>query len=107
KDLPVEHRRAADVGLGSDQRARAELAGFILRRAGPGDDEADVALVLRQHGVAGRVQVELRPAIALDHQPREVAVRGGVAALGRRGPAELGYGRAEALPKDDVHDLLV
>src|SRR5512132_3731020 len=53
------------------------------------------------------MQVELRAAIALDHQPREVAGSGGIAAVRGRAGADLRDRRAEALAKHDVHDLLI
>ena len=53
------------------------------------------------------MEVELRAAVALDHQPGEIAAAAGVATLGRGVGGELGNGRAEALTEDDIHDALV
>ena len=48
----------------------------------------------------------VRP-FAPEHQPGEVALGAGIAAVGRGLRLDLRRGRAEALAKDDVHDLLV
>ena len=85
---------------------RAASAWSTVAPAG-GVLDPDVALVLGQHAVAFGMEVELRAAVALDHQPGEIAVAAGIAALGRGVGGELGNGRAEALAKDDVHDPLV
>ena len=57
--------------------------------------------------IALGVQVELRPPLRWIMQPREVAIAVGIAAVGRGAGADLRDGRAEALAKNDVHDLLV
>ena len=54
---------------------------------------------------AWRLKV-VRPAL-VDHQPRDIAVAADIAAVGRGGARELHRGRAEAVAKHDVHDLLV
>ena len=51
------------------------------------------------------MQIDLRPPVALDHQPRDVGFAGRIAAC-RDGETRLRRGGPEALAKHDVHHLL-
>ena len=99
--LPVERRSSAD--LATHRNERAEPAVVRRRRFRQSVDHAPTL----EHSVGFGVEVDLRAAIALDHQPGDVARTSGIAALGRRVGAEQRRGRAEALPQHDVHDPLV
>ena len=103
--IAVDRRRSANVPLAPRERPGGEV---LLRRAdGLRRIEQDVALGLGQHGVALGVKVEGRPALALDEEAGEIGGPAPVTAIGCNAGADLRRRRAEALAKDDVHDLLV